>query len=98
MDEAQRKSDLRMWNLCAERIRRHVEVGWDWVYGGLSQWVNVDRGDYIWPVERPSAQASSSVPRRIPLHEDALVTQRDHGRLPEDNGAHGRGMAERFSG
>ena len=53
MDEAQRKSDLRMWNLCAERIRRHLEVGWDWVYGGLSQWVNVDHGDYIWPVERP---------------------------------------------
>jgi N-acylglucosamine 2-epimerase len=53
MEEALRKSDLRLWDLCAERIRRHIEVGWDRVYGGLSQWVNVDRGDYVWPVERP---------------------------------------------
>ncbi len=53
MDEAHRKRDPRLWDLCAERIRRHIEVGWDWVYGGLSQWVNVDHGDYIWPVERP---------------------------------------------
>ena len=53
MDEASRKEDLRLWDLCAERIRRHIEVGWDRVYGGLSQWVNVDRGDYVWPAERP---------------------------------------------
>jgi N-acylglucosamine 2-epimerase len=53
MDEALRKGDVTLWNLCAERIRRHIEVGWDWVYGGLSQWVNVDRGDYTWPVEQP---------------------------------------------
>ncbi len=53
MDEAERRNDLQLWNLCAERIRRHIEVGWDWIYGGLSQWVNVDHGDYVWPIERP---------------------------------------------
>ncbi len=53
MDEVLRKNDFKLWDLCAERIRRHIEVGWDWVYGGLSQWVNVNRGDYVWPVEKP---------------------------------------------
>ncbi len=53
MDEALRKNDLKRWELCADRIRRHIEVGWDWVYGGLSQWVNVSQGEYVWPVERP---------------------------------------------
>jgi N-acylglucosamine 2-epimerase len=53
MDEALRRGDPALWNTCAERIRRHIEVGWDWVYGGLSQWVNVDHGDYVWPVEQP---------------------------------------------
>jgi mannose/cellobiose epimerase-like protein (N-acyl-D-glucosamine 2-epimerase family) len=53
MEEASRIGDRELWDLCAGRIRRHIEVGWDWVYGGLSQWVNVDRGDYVWPVERP---------------------------------------------
>jgi len=53
MDEALRKNDLKLWDLCAGRIRHHIEVGWDWIYGGLAQWVNVDQGDYVWPVERP---------------------------------------------
>ncbi len=53
MDEALRRNDLKLWDLCASRIRRHIEVGWDWVYGGLAQWVNVSQGDYVWPVERP---------------------------------------------
>ncbi len=53
MDEAVRTDDEQLWRLCAERIERHIEVGWDRVYGGLVQWVNVDRGDYEWPVERP---------------------------------------------
>lgn len=53
MDEALRKNDQKTWELCTDRIRRHIEVGWDWVYGGLSQCVNVNQGDYVWPVERP---------------------------------------------
>jgi mannose/cellobiose epimerase-like protein (N-acyl-D-glucosamine 2-epimerase family) len=53
MEEAARTRDRGLWDMCAGRIRRHIEVGWDWVYGGLSQWVNVGRGDYVWPVERP---------------------------------------------
>jgi mannose/cellobiose epimerase-like protein (N-acyl-D-glucosamine 2-epimerase family) len=53
MDEALRRGDEKLWALCAERIRRHIEVGWDWVYGGLSQWINVDQGAYVWPREEP---------------------------------------------
>jgi len=53
MDEALRQNDFKLWDLCAARILRHIEVGWDWVYSGLAQWVNVNQGDYIWPVERP---------------------------------------------
>ncbi|MCW5982957.1 MAG: AGE family epimerase/isomerase [Bryobacteraceae bacterium] len=53
MDEASRRGDPKLWDLCASRIRRHLEVGWDHVFGGLSQWINVDQGGYVWPVERP---------------------------------------------
>lgn len=53
MDEALRRNDDGLWETCAERVRHHVEVGWDYVYGGLAQWVNVDQGGYAWPPERP---------------------------------------------
>jgi N-acylglucosamine 2-epimerase len=53
MDEALRIHDTRLWDLCAERVRRHIEVGWDDVFGGLAQWINVDQGGYVWPVEKP---------------------------------------------
>ena len=53
LDEALRRKDEPLYRTGAERIRRHVEVGWDDVYGGIVQWVNFDRGDYEWPVERP---------------------------------------------
>ena len=53
MDEADRRNDRKVWDLCAERIHRHIEVGWDHVFGGLAQMVNVDRGGYVWPPERP---------------------------------------------
>lgn len=53
MDEALRINDLKLWELGAERIRRHIEVGWDDVFGGLAQWINVDQGGYVWPVEKP---------------------------------------------
>ena len=53
LDEADRRGDGTLWNLCAERIRRHLEVGWDPVHGGLCGWVNVGQPDYEWPVERP---------------------------------------------
>lgn len=52
-DEADRRGDRKLWDLCAERIRRHIEVGWDYLFGGLSQWVNVDQGGYVWPPEHP---------------------------------------------
>ena len=53
MDEADRRGDRALWNTCAERIHHHLDVGWDYVYGGLAQWVNVDRPCYQWPVETP---------------------------------------------
>ena len=53
MDEAKRRNDQSLWKLCADRIRHHLEVGWDHVYGGLIHMVNVDAGGYEWPPDRP---------------------------------------------
>jgi hypothetical protein len=53
MDEADRRRDAAMWQTCVERIRRHIDAGWDHVYGGLVEWVNVDQGCYQWPPELP---------------------------------------------
>jgi mannose/cellobiose epimerase-like protein (N-acyl-D-glucosamine 2-epimerase family) len=53
MDEADRRHHEALWKTCAQRIRHHLDVGWDYVYGGLSQWINVDHPDYQWPVEIP---------------------------------------------
>ena len=53
MDEANRRHDEALWRTCAQRIRHHLNVGWDYVYGGLSQWINVDHPSYQWPVEIP---------------------------------------------
>jgi N-acylglucosamine 2-epimerase len=53
MDEAVRRNDMQLWNTCAARIHHHLEVGWDHVYDGLAQWINVDQGGYVWPVETP---------------------------------------------
>lgn len=53
MEEADRRGDNALWETCAERIHRHLDVGWDYVYGGVAQWVNVDEPCYQWPVEDP---------------------------------------------
>ncbi len=53
MDEADRRHDPGLWKTCAERIHHHLNAGWDYIYGGLSQWVNVDHPSYEWPVETP---------------------------------------------
>lgn len=52
-EEALRRGDRKLWETCTERIRRHIEVGWDHVFGGLSEWVNVDQGGYEWPPYTP---------------------------------------------
>jgi len=54
MDEADRRNDRRLWGVAADRVRRHLEVGWDWAFGGLAEWVNVDQGCYEWPPEHPT--------------------------------------------
>jgi N-acylglucosamine 2-epimerase len=53
MNEANRRKDEALWKTCAERIHHHLNVGWDYIYGGLSQWINVDHPSYQWPVETP---------------------------------------------
>jgi len=53
MEEANRRQDEHLRQTCAERIRHHLDAGWDYIYGGLSQWVNVDHPCYEWPVETP---------------------------------------------
>jgi mannose/cellobiose epimerase-like protein (N-acyl-D-glucosamine 2-epimerase family) len=53
MEEADRRQDELLWRTCAARIRHHLDVGWDHIYGGLSQWINVDQACYQWPVETP---------------------------------------------
>ena len=51
MQEARRRGDAGLRDICAERIQRHLNVGWDWLYGGLAMWINVDQGAYEWPLE-----------------------------------------------
>jgi hypothetical protein len=49
MDEALRRSDQAMFDLAARQVRQHLDIGWDHVYGGLPEWINVDAGGYEWP-------------------------------------------------
>jgi mannose/cellobiose epimerase-like protein (N-acyl-D-glucosamine 2-epimerase family) len=53
MDEALRRNDQALYDLCVQRVRRHLDVGWDYVFGGLADSVNVDQGCYQWPVDNP---------------------------------------------
>lgn len=53
LDEARRRRDDALAALCASRIRRHLDVGWDRIHGGLVYAVRVNGGGYVWPVERP---------------------------------------------
>jgi mannose/cellobiose epimerase-like protein (N-acyl-D-glucosamine 2-epimerase family) len=53
MDEADRRHDSTLWDTCAKRLRRHLDAGWDHVYGGLVEWVNVGHDSYQWPPELP---------------------------------------------
>ena len=53
MEEAGRRGDAALWQRCAERIRHHLECGWDHLYGGLANGIRVDRPCYEWPTDRP---------------------------------------------
>ena len=53
LEEATRRGDDAVWKTCTERIQHHLDAGWDYIYGGLAQWVNVDQPGYEWPVEDP---------------------------------------------
>lgn len=54
MREARRRGDADLMALCAARIRRHVDVGWDRLHGGLVHALRIGGGGYVWPVERPA--------------------------------------------
>ncbi len=48
MDEALRRHDDALFDLAAARFRRHVEVGWDGVYGGVLPGLkHVDRNEWF---------------------------------------------------
>jgi hypothetical protein len=53
MDEALRRQDQTLYDLCAERLRHHLDVGWDHIFGGLADSINVNQGAYQWPVDTP---------------------------------------------
>lgn len=57
MREALRRGDEPLWRECAARLRRHLDVGWDHVYGGLVSAVNVGHPCYEWPPDRPVGTA-----------------------------------------
>ena len=47
LDEAERRKDTTMFQLCAERFRKHLETGWDSVYGGVFHTLlNVDENRF----------------------------------------------------
>jgi mannose/cellobiose epimerase-like protein (N-acyl-D-glucosamine 2-epimerase family) len=52
-EEAARRGDSKLWDTCTERIRKHLDVGWDHVFGGFSESINVDQGGYVWPEYTP---------------------------------------------
>jgi mannose/cellobiose epimerase-like protein (N-acyl-D-glucosamine 2-epimerase family) len=48
MDEAIRRGDNALFDLAAERFRRHVEVSWDDIYGGVFRGIrHVDRNEWL---------------------------------------------------
>jgi mannose/cellobiose epimerase-like protein (N-acyl-D-glucosamine 2-epimerase family) len=53
MDEALRRNDHALYDLCAERLRHNLDVGYDHIFGGLADSVNVNQGAYPWPEDSP---------------------------------------------
>ncbi len=53
MDEADRRGDAKLWSTAADRALHHIEAGWDHVYGGLTELVNVGQTCYDWPTDNP---------------------------------------------
>ena len=49
MDEPLRRKDRGTFDLAAQQLRQHLDIGWDHVYGGLPEWMNVNAGCYEWP-------------------------------------------------
>lgn len=51
MDEAVRRKDRSLYDLAVKRFKRHIEVAWDDVYGGVFRCLeNVDKN--IWQVDK----------------------------------------------
>ena len=60
--EAQRRKDRGIERTCHDRIRRHLDIGWDHVHGGLCEWVNVGQFDYEWG---PQKLGSQTIPLKM---------------------------------
>jgi mannose/cellobiose epimerase-like protein (N-acyl-D-glucosamine 2-epimerase family) len=54
MLEAERLKDQQLFDTAASRMLNQLNVAWDYIYGGLINAVNVDHGDFDWPVIRPA--------------------------------------------
>jgi N-acylglucosamine 2-epimerase len=53
MDEALRRHDQALYDVCSERLRHHLDVCYDHIFGGLADSINVNHGTYEWPVDSP---------------------------------------------
>ena len=54
MRYARRRGAPLLTETCAALVRRHVDIGWDDVFGGLAHAMRVDGGDFVWSPERQS--------------------------------------------
>lgn len=54
MRYARRRGAPLLTETCAALVRRHVDIGWDDVFGGLAHAMRVDGGDFVWSRERHS--------------------------------------------
>lgn len=54
MRYARRRGAPLLAETCATLVRRHVDIGWDDVFGGLAHAMRVDGGDFVWTRERRS--------------------------------------------
>ncbi len=53
MEEAMRRGDDELYREAKRRMRRHLDLGWDHIHGGISEWINVDKGCHDWGPASP---------------------------------------------
>ncbi len=53
MEEAIRRRDQELYDTAKQRMRYHLDLAWDHVYGGIAEWINIGHGCYEWPSVSP---------------------------------------------